>query len=88
MSNVAVLYSATDLAGTPKCSLSVTSNEPINGPGDGNTDVDWQVIGPDHVRLRAERAAEGNGRVYTITVSCSDASGNVSTGDARVFVPR
>ena len=28
---------------------------PMNGPGDGNTSVDWQVLGPNAVRLRAER---------------------------------
>jgi uncharacterized protein len=88
MWDVLVLYLATDVTGTPRCSLSVTSNEPLNGPGDGNTNVDWQVIGPYHVRLRAERAVQGTGRIYTITVSCTDSSGNVGTGNARVFVPR
>jgi hypothetical protein len=88
MWDVTVLYRATDATGTPECSLSVGSNEPIDGPGDGNTNVDWQVIGPHHVRLRAERAADGTGRIYTITVTCADSSGNVPTGKARVFVPR
>jgi uncharacterized protein len=88
MWDVALLYGATDVTGTPQCSVAVTSNEPVNGPGDGNTNADWQVIDPHHMRLRAERAAQGNGRIYTIAVSCNDAAGNVSTGNARVFVPR
>ena len=38
--------------------ISVTSNEPINGPGDGNTEPDWEVVENGDVWeiwLRAER---------------------------------
>jgi len=40
------------------------------------------------VQLRAERAGSGDGRVYTITFSVTDASGNVATATATVFVPQ
>jgi hypothetical protein len=40
------------------------------------------------VKLRAERAGGGNGRVYTITFEVTDASGNVGTATATVTVPR
>lgn len=56
--------------GCSSCSLSVTSNEPINGTGDGDSDPDWEIVDNHQVRLRAERAANGNGRIYTITITC------------------
>jgi DNA/RNA endonuclease G (NUC1) len=88
MIDVLVAYEATDVSGAPSCSLSVSSNEAPNGPRDGNTSVDWQVLDAHHLRLRAERSDSGNGRLYTITVSCRDASGNQSTGTTSVAVPK
>jgi len=40
------------------------------------------------VSLRAERSGAGDGRVYVITVTVSDACGNVSTCEASVGVPK
>jgi hypothetical protein len=61
------------------CSIaSVSSNEPENGTGDGDTAPDWQVTGALSIELRAERAGTGTGRIYSIAVSCTDRSGNVS----------
>jgi hypothetical protein len=70
------------------CTLSVTSNEPTNGLGDGDTPNDWEVIDAHHVRLRAERSGKGTGRTYTITVTCTDAAGNAVVRTATVRVPR
>jgi hypothetical protein len=68
--------------------VDVTSNEPINGPGDGNTDLDWDYTDdPLVVLLRAERDGEGDGRVYTIHVVCEDASGNITLAEVDVTVP-
>lgn len=67
--------------------ISVSSNEPINGTGDGDIAPDWEITGNLAVNLRAERAGNGNGRVYTSTIQCSDASGNKSTGTTTVSVP-
>jgi hypothetical protein len=39
------------------------------------------------VQLRRERAASGNGRVYTINLQVSDAGGNVATAAFKVSVP-
>jgi hypothetical protein len=74
---------------TPTCRIvSVTSNEPENGLGDGNTAPDWRITGALTLELRAERSGTGEGRVYTITVQCTDASGNASAvRDVIVTVP-
>jgi hypothetical protein len=67
--------------------VSVTSNEPINGPGDGNTAPDFEITGDLTVNLRAERSGSGTGRIYTITIESRDASNNVSTATVNVVVP-
>lgn len=68
--------------------LGVSCNEPIDGPGDGNTEPDWEYTDdPLVVLLRAERAGGGDGRIYTIDVVCEDASGNITTGTVDVNVP-
>jgi len=56
----------------PNVTIHITSNEPVNGTGDGDTDPDWEVIDDHHIKLRAERSAQGAGRIYTITVTVND----------------
>ena len=85
---VAVSYAASDLSGLPVCAITVASNEPVNGLGDGNSSVDWQVVDAQHVLLRAERSGLGSGRLYTLTVRCTDASGNASTATGTVTVAK
>ena len=66
----------------------VTSDEPNNSGGDGNTTNDILIAADcKSVQLRSERMGNGNGRVYTITFKVTDASGNVSTATAKVTVP-
>ena len=86
MRDVTVNYTSTDNCGGESCSLIVTSNEPVNGTADGDTDPDWEVVDDHHVKLRAERAANGSGRIYTITVTCIDHQGNASTKTVEVKV--
>lgn len=72
----------------PVCQIvNVTSNEPINDLGDGNTEADWEITGPYTVNLRAERAGVLTDRIYTIHVECTDASGNTATATVDVTVP-
>jgi hypothetical protein len=68
--------------------VSVSSNEPVNGLGDGDTAPDWEVTGPLTLRLRAERGQPSQGRIYTITIECVDAAGNASQRAVTVTVPR
>jgi len=89
MVNVTVSYDVTDNCPLPpgSCTLSVTSNEPVLGHGSGHTSPDWIVLDDHHVLLRAEREGNGNGRIYTITITCSDSGGNSSSEDVLVTVP-
>jgi hypothetical protein len=67
--------------------MSVTSNEPDNGLGDGDLPNDIVIVGPYTFQLRAERSGTGTGRVYTITYQATDACGNSKTASATVTVP-
>jgi len=84
--NVAV--SVSDVcSGTASCQIvSVTSNQPINGTGDGDTAPDWVITGPLTLNLRAERAGNPESRIYAVTVACTDGSGNSSTKTVFVTV--
>jgi uncharacterized repeat protein (TIGR01451 family) len=86
--NVTVNYTATDNCGSVSSMLSIASNEPVNGLGDGDTAPDWEVLDAHHVRLRAERSGRGTGRVYTITIIATDSAGNSSSRQVFVSVPR
>jgi uncharacterized repeat protein (TIGR01451 family) len=88
MVDVAVNYVATDNCGPVTTMLSVTSNEPDNGLGDGDTANDIQLVNNHLVRLRAERSGGGTGRVYTITVVATDSHGNMTTRAVIVSVPK
>ena len=59
---------------------SVTSNETL-APND------WVITGALTVRLRADRLGEGTGRIYTITIACTDAAGNTTRKTVTVRVP-
>jgi predicted extracellular nuclease len=67
--------------------VSVTSNEPDDGLGDGDTADDIVITDSDTFQLRAERSGTGTGRVYTVTYRATDACGNSTTASATVTVP-
>ena len=71
---------------------SVTSNEPENTTGDGNTgpDIEGADIGAeDYVFfVRAERSGNGGGRIYTVTYTVTDTSGNATSDSATVTVAK
>lgn len=89
MVGITIDIDATDALSAAVCTVTgVTSSEPDNGLGDGDTANDTEVTGPSSVNLRAERAGKGQGRVYTIAVTCTDAAGNTTTGATTVSVPK
>jgi uncharacterized repeat protein (TIGR03803 family) len=59
---------------------SVTSNEPISSS-------DYSVIDDHHLGLSSERLGTGNGRIYTVTATCTDGSGASASQSANVVVP-
>jgi hypothetical protein len=87
MVNVTVSVIATDLVDPAPMShiVSVSSNQPIDGTGDGDTAPDWVITGPLTLQLRSERAS-GIMRIYTITVAATDATGNTSQRTVTVTV--
>ena len=83
--------SATDLCDAlVGLQISVTSNEPENGTGDGDTGPDWEVVdngdGTGTIALRAERKGNGTGRVYTLSVVATDEAGNFTAKGGKVTV--
>jgi hypothetical protein len=82
---VTISSTTTGGCGTATCTITgVTSNQPVFGQGQNN-DPDWIIDDATHVRLRAEWT-QGQTRVYTITVTCSDGSGQTETHDVTVTV--
>lgn len=69
----------------------ISQDEAINGTGDGDTGPDGAGIGSATAQVRAERAgggkAPGNGRVYALWFSATDAAGGVANGKVLVRVP-
>jgi len=86
MRDIKVSYEVTD-RNSYNVVLLVTSNEAENGLGDGDTGPDMQIVDEHQVRLRAERSATGNGRIYTITITATDIAGNISTQILTVTAP-
>jgi len=70
---------------------SITSNEAGNGKGDGNTavDIDGADFGTEDYSflVRAERSGKGSGRIYTVTYTVTDGTGNATAASATVTVP-
>jgi hypothetical protein len=66
--------------------VSVTSSEPDDGTGDGDTSGDV-AFSPSAFCVRRERSGSGPGRVYTVTVEATDSFGNATRKAVRVRVP-
>ena len=90
---VGITYSAADTCGAVTTTLSVSSDEPVTGSViqqglAGLTAPDWDVIDAQQVLLRAERSLRGDGRVYTILITATDAAGGQASQAVTVTVPR
>ena len=93
MVGVSIAVSASDNSGAkPRITAAVACNEPVDGTGDGATSSDWtapvvDASGNVSLKLRAERAGTGDGRIYTVSVTATDAAGNATTVPVDVVVP-
>jgi hypothetical protein len=87
---IVVSAEVTDTCGSTTWKIvSVRSNGPVNGRGDGNTAPDRVITGNHTLKLRAERSGTKQDRVYTIIIQAKDQSGNLSQTKAiTVTVPK
>jgi len=83
------LSGVTDDAGTPVIRFTaILQDEPTNSPGQGNTMQDAGIeANGTKAWVRAERTGEGDGRVYLISYTATDAAGASCTGQVTVSVP-
>jgi uncharacterized delta-60 repeat protein len=51
-----------------------------------NVNPDWEITGDHTLKLRAEIPKKGMKRIYTVTVTCTDAAANTSTASTDVVV--
>jgi hypothetical protein len=92
--NIAIAANASDNSGLAvTLNATVTSNEPAEGLDTGDIGPDWtelvidQTTGMIYTQLRAERSGRGEGRIYTVTITAADLSGNISTVKVNILVP-
>ena len=77
---VTLNYTVSDDCDTaPVGSITISSNE--------GTSADWSVVDLHHVNLLADRAGNGDGRIYTITITYKDTLGLSSSAKVTVMVP-
>jgi hypothetical protein len=65
----------------------ILQDEPTNTGGDGHTWIDGGLTTPSTAWVRAERMGGGDGRIYEIFFTATDANGASCTGAVRVGVP-
>jgi hypothetical protein len=78
----------TDPDGDP-VNMTITGihqDEPTKGLGSGDQSPDGIIVDNHTVKVRAERAGTGDGRVYHIDFTANDGKGGVCTGEVSVPV--
>ena len=65
----------------------IVQDEPLNATADGNTEIDGAGLDSDRPLVRAERAANRDGRVYHIVFEATDPAGDSCVGQVAVKVP-
>ena len=93
MVNITIMANADDNSGSVTLAAEISSNEPEEGLGDGDTTPDWtepvinQGTGEISFQLRSERSGSGDGRVYSIYITATDSVGNWSSALVEIIVP-
>jgi hypothetical protein len=67
---------------------SIVQDEPVDALGNGRFAPDGAGVGSTTAYVRAERAGNGNGRVYHIGFTADDGNGGSCTGTVQVSVPK
>lgn len=73
----------------PQIFLTITCDEPTTSPhgrGGPESAPDAKIIDDRRVLLRAKRSDDGDGRVYVLSMTATDSSGNAATAAAQVRV--
>ncbi|MES2892255.1 MAG: T9SS type A sorting domain-containing protein [Bacteroidota bacterium] len=83
--NVAISYAASDNCGTVTTTVAVSSNEIGMRPGD---EQDWIIVNNRLVQLRAEKGKNPKDRIYTITITATDAAGNTTSKSIKIGVQK
>jgi hypothetical protein len=65
----------------------IFQDEPSRGLGDGDQPTDGFGIGSSQAQLRAERAGQGNGRVYHVSFTATDDKDDRCSSEVLVSVP-
>jgi hypothetical protein len=81
MKKVVVSYTATDKSESVKTAIAVSSNAT-----DGVRD--YEIVDQNLLRLKSSRLPDGSPRIYTITVTATDDSGNKTTRTTTIAVSR
>jgi len=87
MVDITLDYEVTDDCGTPVNEIYIWSNEPDGVSGNDSTSYDWEIVDDHHIRLRAERSAQGTGREYYIWINSRDEFWNYSGTMLTITVP-
>jgi len=93
MKSIIIQPKANDNSGSVLISATISSNEQQNELGEGDIGPDWtipeidQLSGNITFQLRSERAGNGYGRTYSISINACDCSGNCSNAMMTIQVP-
>jgi hypothetical protein len=82
MKKMAVYYTASDNGEDVSSVLTVSSND------QESTIRDSEVINNHLIRLKASRLSNGEPRIYTITVTSTDAAGNITRRSTSIAVSK
>jgi len=77
-----VNYTSSDNSQEVSCVLSVSSNDASSG------NQYWEVVNNHLVRLKAKRLPNGRARIYSLTVTFTDASGNTTKRTTGIAVSK
>ena len=83
---VATVTATDTLSGLASFNVTATSNEPSD-PSNPDIVIGGSGLQPRTVQLRADRLANGTGRIYTLTATAADLAGNSTTTTSTCTVP-